>query len=123
MNELPFNSWLTGYIRWRAEAAKILGQRLPVEVTELLREQSALEQLRFESEGWRSDAVGYYYRAKLAEIERLWAEVAKTALNDIAKARCYKPLWARENSHGVAEAVISRSFKVAAELKRQGIVS
>ena len=120
MNELPFDSWLTGYIRWRGEAAKILGQPLPAEVTELINEQSALEALRFEAEGWRSDAVGYYYRAKLVKIEKFWSEVAKTALNDICKAQCYKELWAKENAHGVAETVISRSFKVAAELKRQG---
>jgi hypothetical protein len=119
MDALPFDQWLSGYIRWKTEAAKLLGQRLPSEVSQLVLEKQQLEPMRFEAEGWRSDATAYYYRAKLLHIERLQSEaVAKTALSDMAKAQSYRELWARENAHGVAEAVISRSFKVDSELKR-----
>ena len=120
MTSEKFDAWLPSYLAWRTDAAKILGQRLPSEIVKLLWEQAELEKLRFEAEGFRADAVAHYYAAKLKAMDSLWTEVAKTALNDIAKAQCYKMLWAKESTDGVAEAVVSRSFKVSAELKRQG---
>lgn len=123
MNETPFEVWRDRYVRWRADCAALLGIRLPGEVQALLDEQQRLEPLRWEAQGYRADAVAYYYRAKLRHIEDLQSKgMANTALHDVAKAKCYKELWTREDSLGVYESVISRSFKVSQELKRQGVI-
>lgn len=120
MTSEAFEKWLPSFIAWRTGAAKILGQPLPSEPVVLLREQAELEKLRYESETFRADAIGHYYAAKLKCMDSLWAEVAKTALHDIAKAQSYKQLWAREMTQGLTDTITSRSFKVQAELKRLG---
>lgn len=122
MQAMPFEVWLSGYLRWRAEAAKTLGRELPSEVGELVRENQVLAMMRWEAEGFRSDAVGHYYAAKHRRMEALGAEgVAKTAIEGLAKAHAHRELWARENAHGVAECVGSRAFAVKAELARLGV--
>lgn len=122
METLPFKLWLSGFLRWRKEAAKTLGARLPSEVVKLLEDKQKLAQLEWKAEEFRADAVGYYYAAKLRHIEKLQAEgVAKTAIEGMAKAQCHLELWARENAAGVAKVCTSRGFDVAAELKRQGV--
>lgn len=115
-----FEDALAGYLAWRTEAAKLLGQPLPSEIPQLLKEQAALEPMRLQSEDWRAEGEAQYYRRKNAEVERMWAEVAKTALHEVAKPRAYKELWMRTSAEGLNEAVKSRQFTVRAELKRMG---
>lgn len=115
-----FETKLAAYIEWRKGVSAICGQPVPGDIAALLHEQSRLEPLRYQAEDWRSWAVAAYYKRKATLIEQYWAEVAKTALHDVAKAQAYKELWARENAHGTAEAIISRRFTVAQELKRLG---
>lgn len=115
-----FETWLSGFIRWRAEAAKLLGSRLPSDAVALIAEKQQLEPMRFQAEEWRADGIGYYYAAKLRQMESLEG-IAATAKEPMAKAQCHRQLWARERSEGVCQAVISRAFKVDSELKRIGV--
>lgn len=114
----PFDEWLESYLAFQKKAGGILKHPLPTEPSQLHLEQQMLEPLRWEAEGFRAAATGRYYKAKNVVMLELWDKVAMTALNDISKARCNREYWAQEDSKGLCESLISRSFKVSAALKQ-----
>lgn len=117
-----FETWLSGFLRWRAEAAKLLGQRLPADAVALIAEKQQLEPMRFEAEEWRADGIGFYYAQKLKQFDMMEdMDIARTARGELAKAQCHRQLWAKERTQGICDAVTSRGFKVDSELKRLGI--
>ena len=113
-----FEEWLEGYLAFQREAASFLSRPLPTELAQLHTEQQELEPLRWKAEGFAAAGAGRYYKAKAIIMEKYWSEVAKTALNDVAKAQCHKELWAREDSHGILDSVRGRIFAVNSQLKR-----
>lgn len=89
-----FEGWLPEFLALRDRAAKILMQRLPSEITELMKESQDLEPLRYE-----------------AEEARAWAE------SYLTEKKTPRRVWARENTRGLCASIESRAFKVSAHIK------
>ena len=94
MAEKTFEDWLPGFLALRSRASKTLMQRLPGEITELMRESQDLEPLRYE-----------------AEEARAWAE------SYLSEKKTPRRVWARENTRGLCASIESRAFKVAQHIK------
>lgn len=113
-----FEEWLQGYMAFQAKAWQVTKQQIPVELTQLHKEKAILEPLRAEAEGFRAKAVGYYYKAKHDAMNGL-LDTAATARHDTAKAKCYLELWAREDSEGIRDSLISRGFEIGRALNQR----
>ncbi len=115
---MDFEQFTLTYIEFRKRAGAILGKQLPSESAQLQMESADLEPLRWEAEKMRAAAMSHYYKAKLEHIEKFHAEGwAVSALSELAKAKANKELWAREDSNGLLNALISRSIKISQLLK------
>ena len=113
-----FDEWLQGYMVFQAKAWKVTKEPIPIELTALHKEKAILEPLRAEAEGFRAKAVGYYYKSKHEAMNAL-TDTAATARHDTAKAKCYLQLWAREDSEGIRDSLISRGFEIGRALNQR----
>lgn len=113
----PFDEWLQGYMAFQSRAWQVTKQQIPIDLVLLHKEKAILEPLRAEAEGFRAKAIGYYYKQKNEAMDAL-TDTAATARHDTAKAKCFLQLWAREDSEGIRDSIISRAFTVNAALRQ-----
>lgn len=115
-----FDEWLPTYLAFRASCAPMMSARVPNEPVGLQKEAQDLEPAYYVAEDYRADAVAYYYQAKLKHIETMHAEgFAVSSLSELAKAKSYKELWAKESTEGLCNAIRDRKIRVAQLLKLQ----
>lgn len=111
---MTFEEWLPSYVEFRKKCATILSKTLSSEPSELDYESRTLEPLRWEAERMRAKALSHYYAAKIAHVETMRAEGwAMSAVSEVAKAKCHKELWAKEDAEGLNEVIKSRQIKIS----------
>jgi hypothetical protein len=115
---MTFDALLVEYMQFRKRMDNILSRPIEDEIGLLQAELGCLESARWQAGKFRASMIGHYYAKKREAMQRLVLDgMAKTAIQDFAKAEANKELWAREDSHALYDSIDSRSWRIAQLLK------